>query len=102
MLNHNMFSHSAPPPTEAIYHQHVMPPSSGYPAEMSMQMPVQQPIVASTYPAPDMPSQAADTSADITNHDDDAEGAGKRRRVQRACDVGIEGALFNIDPIDPC
>ncbi|TKY90139.1 hypothetical protein EX895_000137 [Sporisorium graminicola] len=81
MFNPNMYSHSAPPPVDAVYHPTMMPSTSNYPPDMAVH------TIPSAYSNHDMPTHAADISADTTNNDDDAEGAGKRRRVQRACDT---------------
>lgn len=87
MFNPNMYPPNTSPPHDAMFHPNMIPPSSGYPPEMPMQMPVQQHMMAPSFPNPDMSTHPADMSADTTNQEDDAEGAGKRRRVQRACDT---------------
>ncbi|CDU23715.1 related to transcriptional activator acu-15 [Sporisorium scitamineum] len=83
MFNPNMYPHSAPPPVDAVYHPQMMPSTSNYNPDMAVH------AMPSTYSNHDMSTHAADVSADTTNHDDDAEGAGKRRRVQRACDKKV-------------
>ncbi|SPO19755.1 related to transcriptional activator acu-15 [Ustilago trichophora] len=85
--NPGMFPHNAAPPNDAIYHQQMLTSSSNYPADMSMQISAQQQAMPSTYSNPDMSGHVADASVDTTNQDDEGEGAGKRRRVQRACDT---------------
>uniref|UniRef100_V5F2R6 Zn(2)-C6 fungal-type domain-containing protein n=2 Tax=Kalmanozyma brasiliensis (strain GHG001) TaxID=1365824 RepID=V5F2R6_KALBG len=55
---------------------------------MSIQMAPQRTVMPPTsYPDPDASTHGADASTDAANQDEDAEGAGKRRRVQRACDT---------------
>lgn len=87
MYNPGMYQQAAAP----IYHQNMMPSTSSFPVDMQLQMSSQQAGLPATYSNPDMSGHAADVSLD-TNNQDDEEGAGKRRRVQRACDVSI---IFN-------
>lgn len=86
MFNPGMYQQAAAPPGDAIYHQHMMPSTSSFPADMQVHMSSQQSGMPNTYSNPDVSGHAADTSLDINNQDEE-EGAGKRRRVQRACDV---------------
>ncbi|CBQ67503.1 related to transcriptional activator acu-15 [Sporisorium reilianum SRZ2] len=76
-----MYPHTAPPPLDAVYHPQMMPSTSNFPSNLAMHS------MPSAYSNHDMSTHAADVSADTINNDDDAEGAGKRRRVQRACDT---------------
>lgn len=86
MYNPGMYQQAAVSPANAVYQQHTMPSTSSFPADMQVHMNSQQPSMPNTSSNPDMSGHAADASVD-TNDQDDEEGAGKRRRVQRACDV---------------
>ena len=85
--NPAMFPYSAAPPSDAIYPPNMLASTSSYPTDLPLQTHPQQAGMSAAYSHPDMSSNAADASMDTTNQDDDGEGAGKRRRVQRACDV---------------
>ena len=88
MYNPNLHSHSAAPPLDTVYHPQMPPSTVTCPVDMApTHMTGQQAANPSTFSNLDGSSHAADVSADTTNNDDDAEGAGKRRRVQRACDT---------------
>ncbi|SPC65121.1 related to transcriptional activator acu-15 [Ustilago sp. UG-2017b] len=86
MYNPGMYQQAAAPPANAVYQQHMMPSTSSFPADMQVHMNSQQPSMPNTSSNPDMSGHAADAFVD-TNDQDDEEGAGKRRRVQRACDT---------------
>ncbi|SNX81420.1 related to transcriptional activator acu-15 [Melanopsichium pennsylvanicum] len=83
--NQAMIPPSMAQQAESMYNQHILASTSNY-SEMPMHTMPQQQGTPSSYSNNDMSGHAADTSIDTTNHDDD-ENAGKRRRVQRACDT---------------
>lgn len=102
MYNPGMNPHNAVPPNDAVYHPQMMPSMSNHPQDMmSIHMAPQPTVMPSTsYPDPDASAQEADASTEAANQDEDAEGAGKRRRVQRACDVSVHhdsSTCFNAD-----
>jgi hypothetical protein len=86
MYQPNLYPHSTAPSADAIYHQHMIP-TSVYPTAPHMVATVSQSDLPTALSNPDISAHAADASIDTTNQDDDGDAGGKRRRVQRACDV---------------
>lgn len=85
-------------PNDAVYQQHMLQTTSGYLDSLPAHMSLPQTAIPSSSSNPDIPVHGADTSID--NQDDDGDVGGKRRRVQRACDVSV--CQTASQPFPPC
>jgi len=90
MFNPAMYSQGTLP-NDAVYQQHMLQTTAGYVDSLPAHMSLPQTVMPSSSSNLDMPAHVTDTSID--NQDDDGDAGGKRRRVQRACDVGIRAAI---------